>query len=271
MSIIGIDIGSSTTKIIEYSKNKIINKDIISNKDEEQILEEFLNKNNIKVEQIEKIVVTGISADKLKNNKYNIPTTIVEEFKAIAKGGQYLTSKNEILVASIGTGTAFIKVNKNGIKHLGGTGVGAGTLTNLCKRFCQTSSFEDIIKLSKQGDLAKIDLRIGDKTTEKIDTLPYDLTLANFGNLSKDATNADIALGILNMVFEVIGMMAAFAIKNDTLKEVVLIGNITTIPSVKRILKKIEETQKITFIIPENAEFGVIIGAINSIKTKKIQ
>jgi len=67
------------------------------------------------------------------------------------------------------------------------------------------------------------------------------------------------------MIFEVIGMMAAFAIKNDTIKEVVLIGNITVIPSVKRILKKIEETQNITFIVPENAEFGVVIGAIKRI------
>ena len=156
-------------------------------------------------------------------------------------------------------------LTKNEIKHIGGTGVGAGTLTNLCNKFCNANSFEDIIELSKQGDLSKIDLRIGDKTTEKIDTLPYDLTLSNFGNLSKEATNADIALGILNMIFEVIGMMAAFAIKNDTIKEVILIGNITVIPSVKRILKKIEETQNITFIVPENAEFGVVIGAIKSI------
>ena len=265
MSVIGIDIGSSTTKIIEYAEDKIINKDIVTNKDVEQTLEEFLNRNNINTKQIEKIVVTGIGADKLKNNKYNIPIDVVEEFKAIAAGGLYLSDKKEALIVSIGTGTAFVRANKNEIKHIGGTGVGAGTLTNLCNKFCNANSFEDIIELSKQGDLSKIDLRIGDRTTEKIDTLPYDLTLANFGNLSKEATNADIALGILNMIFEVIGMMAAFAIKNDTIKEVVLIGNITVIPSVKRILKKIEETQNITFIVPENAEFGVVIGAIKRI------
>lgn len=265
MSIIGIDIGSSTTKIIEYAEDKIINKDIILNKDVEEILEEFLNKNNIKAEKIERIIVTGIGANKLENNKYNIPIDIVEEFKAIAAGGLYLADKKEAVIVSIGTGTAFIKVNQNEIKHLGGTGVGAGTLTNLCNKLCETNSFEDIIELSKKGDLSKIDLRIGDKTTEEIDTLPHDLTLANFGKFSKDATNADIALGILNMVFEVIGMMAAFAVKNDKIKEVILIGNITVIPSLKRILKKIEEIQDIKFIVPENAEFGVVIGAIKSI------
>jgi len=39
MSVIGIDIGSSTTKIIEYAEDKIINKDIVTNKDVEQTLE----------------------------------------------------------------------------------------------------------------------------------------------------------------------------------------------------------------------------------------
>lgn len=265
MSIIGIDIGSSTTKIIEYSEDRIINKDIVANKNVDKILEEFLDSNNIDINKVEKIVLTGISAENLKSNKYNIPIKTVEEFKAIANGGLYLSDKKEALIVSIGTGTAFVKATMNEIKHIGGTGVGAGTLTNLCNKFCDTNSFQEIIELSKQGDLSKIDLRIGDKTTEKIDTLPHDLTLANFGNLSKEATNADIALGILNMIFEVIGMMAAFAIKNDTIKEVVLIGNITVIPSVKRILKKIEETQNIKFIVPENSEFGVVIGAITSL------
>lgn len=64
------------------------------------------------------------------------------------------------------------------------------------------------------------------------------------------------------MVFEVIGMMAAFATKNDTINEIVLIGNIVTIPNVSKILEKIEKTQKIKFIIPENAQYGVLIGAI---------
>ena len=67
------------------------------------------------------------------------------------------------------------------------------------------------------------------------------------------------------MIFEVIGMMAAFAIINDTIKDVVLIGNITVIPTVKKILRKIEKTQKIKFIIPENAQYGVVIGAIKTV------
>ena len=91
-----------------------------------------------------------------------------------------------------------------------------------------------------------------------------DLTLSNFGKLEKDVKKEDLILGIINMIFEVIGMMAAFSLKNDTIKEVVLIGNIVTIPRVKEILKKIEKLHNISFIIPKNAEFGVALGAINA-------
>ena len=41
-----------------------------------------------------------------------------------------------------------------------------------------------------------------------------------------------------------------------------LIGNVVTIPRVKEILEKIEITQGIKFIIPENPEYIVAIGAI---------
>ncbi len=121
LSIIGIDIGSSTTKIIEYKNDKIINKDIFINENVEQIIDKFITKNNVKMENVESIVVTGIGADKLKNNKYNIPIKKVEEFKAIGVGGLYLTNKNEALIVSIGTGTAFVRANKNKIEHIGGT------------------------------------------------------------------------------------------------------------------------------------------------------
>ncbi len=268
MLIIAIDIGTTTTKIIEY-KNRIINKEIVQNKNPEKALKDFINKYKIKKENIESIVLTGIGADKIKLTDLNVPIKIVEEFKAIAAGGLSLCKKEEALVVSIGTGTALIRASKRKIEHLGGTGVGAGTLTNLCNRFAKTNSFDEIVELSQKGNLNKIDLRIKDATNKKIKTLPPDLTLSNFGKLSKDAKKEDIVAGIVNMVFETIGMMAAFSLKNDKIKEVVLIGNIVTIPRVNKILKRIGELQNISFITPKNAEFGVAIGAIKQIKLLK--
>lgn len=261
MSIIGIDIGSSTIKIIEYKNQEIYSKGIFENKEYEKTIDNFINENNIN--EIEKMVLTGINAKEIDVSKYNVPVEVVEEFNAIGVGGLYLAEKERAIIASVGTGTALIRAEKGKeFKHLGGTGVGAGTLTNLCKRFAGTKSFDEILELSKQGDLNNIDLRIADLTDENIKTLPPELTLANFGKLKESASNADIVIGLVNMVFEIIGMMTAFASINDNIKDVILLGNIACIPVVKDVLKKIEKTHGLSFIIPENAQFGVVIGAI---------
>ena len=264
MSIIGIDIGTSTTKIIEYKNNEFINKRIYQNdKTVEENLQEFIKENNIN--DIEIFVLTGIGADKVDLFEYNIPIKKVEEFVAIATGGKSLSGKEEAIVVSVGTGTAIIKVIPNEIKHLGGTGVGAGTLLNMCDRLLGVKTFNDILEMSKKGDLSKIDLRIGDITDKEIDTLPKDLTLANFGKFEIDSQKEDIVLGILNMIFEVIGMMAVFVTQNSNIKDIVVIGNITVIPVVKEIIEKLEKLHKVNFILSDDAEFAVAIGAIKSI------
>lgn len=267
-NIIGIDIGSSTTKIIEYKENEIVNKKITANKDIIKEIDSFLYENKIDIKDIYRFVLTGIGANRIDVSKYNVKTEIIKEFDAIGTGGLYLSGSEKAIVVSIGTGTAFVRADKLNLKHLGGTGVGAGTLTNLCKRFAGTKDFDEILNLSKIGNLDNVDLKIGDITEEKINTLPSDLTLSNFGNLKPSASNSDIILGILNMIFETIGMMAAFSSINDDIKEIVLIGNIVTLPCVKSILKKIENLYDISFIIPNEAQYAVALGAIIKSATK---
>ena len=262
MSIIGIDIGSSTIKIIEYKEGKILAKGIFESKEYEEIINKFITENNIK--EIDKFVVTGINAKKLDVSKFNIPVEYVKEFVAVSTGGLYLSKKEKAIIASVGTGTALIRAEGKELKHLGGTGVGAGTLTNLCYKFAGIKSFDEILELSKQGNLDNIDLRIKDLTDENIKTLPPELTLANFGKLNENASKADVVIGLLNMIFEIIGMMTAFASINDDIKDIVLIGNIANIPVVKDILNKIEKTHNVKFIIPENPQYAVAIGAIQN-------
>lgn len=262
-SILGIDIGSSTTKIIEYKNNRIIDKKIIRHFLSENDLEDFFSKKNIK--EFEKIVVTGIGASKVDLEKYNIPVIKIEEFDAISKGGLYLSNKEEALVVSVGTGTALIQANKEKSKHIGGTGIGAGTLFNFCDRFLDINNFDEIYELSKKGNIEKIDLRIGDITEKEIDTLPKNLTLSNFGKFDKNAKKEDILIGFINMIFEVIGMMATFATINSDIKDIVLIGNITVLPVVKEILKKIENTHNVKFSVYDDAEYAVALGAVRCV------
>lgn len=113
MSIIGIDIGSSTIKIVEYKNEQICSKQISESKEYEKTINNFINENNIK--EIKKIVLTGINANKLDVSKYNIPVEVVDEFTAIGTGGLYLSQKEKAIIASVGTGTALIRAERKRI------------------------------------------------------------------------------------------------------------------------------------------------------------
>lgn len=121
MHTICADLGSTITKIIEVDeKNKIINKNIYQKENPEKLLKEFIEKNNINPENIETIVTTGVGI--LEKQKFlKIPVIHIDEFKAIGLGGLTASGKSNVIVASIGTGTAFIKANNNEMKHLGGS------------------------------------------------------------------------------------------------------------------------------------------------------
>ena len=87
------------------------------------------------------------------------------------------------------------------------------------------------------------------------------MTAANFGNVSDIATKGDIAAGIMNLVFETVGMVSIFAARSCGVKDIVLTGNLTRL---KRCKEKFEEFNTmgygVNFIIPERAQFATVIG-----------
>lgn len=121
MHTICADLGSTTTKIIEVDENnKIINKNIYQKEEPKKLLKNFIESNNVKTESIEAIIITGVGT--IEEQEFlKIPVLYVDEFKAIGLGGLTASNKENAIIASIGTGTAFIRANKNEIKHLGGS------------------------------------------------------------------------------------------------------------------------------------------------------
>lgn len=121
MHIICADIGSTTTKIIEVDEEiKIINKKIYQKEEPEKLLKDFIKNNNIEPQNIETIIITGVGTIK-KQEILEIPVKYIDEFKAIGLGGLKASNKETVIVASVGTGTAFIKASNNKIEHLGGS------------------------------------------------------------------------------------------------------------------------------------------------------
>jgi len=264
--ILGIDVGGSTTKIVGYNEKKELI-GMLQVKASDQItslygaIGNLTSKHSISLDIVDKIIITGVGASFVSGDIYGIPTFKVDEFKAVGSGGLALSGKEEAIVVSMGTGTAYVRASKDGIKHIGGSGVGGGTLIGLAGKLLKEDNFDMINELAKTGDLLKVDLTIKDISKDIIPSLPPEATASNFGSIKSLATAGDLALGLINMVFQTIGMLAVFACMNDTIKEVVLVGSLTEIPQAKQIFGMIKDLYNINFLIPEDAIFATAIGA----------
>lgn len=265
--IIGIDVGGSTTKIVGYRKDRsllgvqrVVAKDPVTSV--YGALGRFISENRLQLSEVEHIVLTGVGASHFDGDLYGIPTTKAVEFQAIGRGGLELSGKEHALVVSLGTGTAFVEASRSaGSRHIGGSGVGGGTLIGLCGRLAQTSSFDTVLQMAHKGDLHKVDLTIGDISTRDVGNMNADVTAANFGKLADDAAPEDLVAGVVNMVFQTIGMLAVFALRSSETRDVILTGTLTVMPEIRDVFRALEELHPVNFILPENAVFGTAIGA----------
>lgn len=264
--IIGIDIGGSTTKIIGFDNKQMFSPMIVKAADPISSVYgafgKFLSINKLKLDNIERIMVTGVGSSFITDNLFNIPTGKVDEFRAIGMGGLFISKLEKAIIVSMGTGTALVTADNTGVRHIGGTGVGGGTLLGLSNRMLNVRSFDDLIETAQGGNLANIDLTIGDISTETaVGSLPPETTASNFGKISDLATKADLALGIINLVFQTIGMISVFATRIDNIKDVVLTGNLTNVPQTRNIFDQLGVIFGVNFHIPEHAEYATAAGA----------
>ena len=262
--IIGIDIGGSTTKIVGFDKGAIFSPLLVKATDPIASVYgafgKFLNTNGLELSDIERIMVTGVGSSYITAKLYDIPTGMVDEFRAIGMGGLFLSNLSNALIISMGTGTALVKADQKGVRHIGGTGVGGGTLLGLSNRMLNVRNFNDLIETANGGNLDHIDLSIGD-LSHCVVGLPSESTASNFGKLSDLASNADIGLGIINLVFQTIGMISVFAARIDQTKDIVLTGNLTNVPQSHEIFSELGKLFDVNFITPVNAEFATAAGA----------
>lgn len=269
--VIGIDVGGSTTKIVGFDRTdgekRLINPLFVRATDPITALYgafgKFTDINGIELSDIDIVKVTGVGSSTITKPIYGLKCEHVSEFDCIGLGGLYLSGLSEAIIVSLGTGTALIHA-KSGceVEYLGGTGVGGGTLVGLSKRMLGMDDIQHIQELAEDGDLDKIDWRIGNISKRDIlPGAPDKMTASNFGNISDIATKSDIALGIINMVFETIAMVAMFAARTYKLTDIVLTGNLTTLKKAPELFTSLNSMFNLNFIIPENAQFGTVIGA----------
>jgi Pantothenate kinase, acetyl-CoA regulated len=263
--VIGIDIGGSTTKIVGFDGKTMISPFLVRANDPVASVYgafgKFLNINSLNIDDIERIMITGVGSSFVNNRLFGIPTGKVDEFMAIGMGGLFLSNLKKAIIVSMGTGTALVKAENNTAVHLGGTGVGGGTLLGLSNRMLNVRHFEELIETAAGGDLSNVDLTIGDISKEALENLPSETTASNFGKISDLVTKADLAMGIINLVFQTIGMIAVFNTRIDNIRDVVLTGNLTNVPQSQNIFEQLSVMYDVNFQTPQNAEYATAAGA----------
>lgn len=263
--IIGIDVGGSTTKIVGFDNGKLISPLFVKASDQIASVYgafgKFTDTNCISLGDVDKVKMTGVGSTFLADELYGIEAEHVSEFECVGKGGLYLSGLEKAIIVSMGTGTSIVYASDDGcIEYMGGTGVGGGTIVGLSKKLLGISDINNLIDLAAEGSLSNIDLTIADITKQDIG-LESHMTAANFGKVSDVATKGDLALGLINMVFESVGMLAVFAARSKGIKDVILTGNLARLPQAKGITETFSTLFGLNFVIPENAEFATAIGA----------
>ena len=263
---IGIDIGSSTTKIVAFEKERMLEPMAVRADNQMTSLYgafgSYLYANNLELSDVDGVYITGMGSKQVDKPVYGCPTYKVDEFQATGTGGYYLTDKKEVIVVSMGTGSFYVKVTETEMKHLGGVGLGGGTICGLSAVALNTDDIHEIAALSRRGDVAQIDLRIGDLAKEKLPGLNLDVTASNFAKADAQSNPEDVAAGIVHMVIENICQTGILASAQTGIKDYILIGGLTKFFECQKIIEAFKSLWDVEITIPKYSDYATAIGAV---------
>jgi type II pantothenate kinase len=263
--IMGIDVGISTTKIVGLRDGRVLSPIRITAADQVTSLYgafgKYLHDNQVSLQDVEHVMLTGVGAAYINEPVYGIPTQHVDEFVADGLGARFESGLTKAIVVSMGTGTSFVQCEGDCIRHIGGIGIGGGTLQGLARVMLNTRDPKQIQSLAMKGDIRNINLRIGDISTHPLPGLPMEATASLFSKAQYNASQEDLALGVITMVLQTIGSAAILSSLNSGIKDFVLIGNLTLVPQCKDVYPMLEKLYDVHFHIPKYAEFCTAIGA----------
>lgn len=268
--------GGSTTKIVGLNGDKILSPIFITAADPITSLfgafGKYVYDNGFKLSDIDHVMLTGVGSSGVTTPIYGLPTCKVDEFLADGLGARFDSGLDHLTVVSMGTGTTLVSVDGDEIKHLGGIGIGGGTLQGLAHLLLNTTNFKEIVEMAAQGDITHINLQIKDICRNALEGLPMHATASIFGK-AKDTnpSHADIAQGLICMVLESIGSAAVLSCLNSKVRNFVLIGNMTRLPECQVVFPRIEEIYNVKFHIPAHAGYCTALGAALAFKTGKYE
>jgi len=263
--VIGIDVGISTTKIVGVKNGVVVSPIRITAVDPITSLYgafgKYLYDNKIELSDVDQVMLTGVGSAYINKPIYGLPTQKADEFECDGLGAKFESKLDKAIVVSMGTGTTFVGYDGDKMEHIGGIGIGGGTLAGLSRMLLQTGDIKEVAALAMKGNIKNMNLLIGDISTSPLPGLPLTATASLLGKAPNNASREDIAEGLICMVLQSIGSAAILSSLNSGIRDFVMIGNLTLLPQCKEVFPPMEKLYKVHFNFPKYAEFCTAIGA----------
>lgn len=227
--------------------------------DADRLLRQTLHFNRKTLADVDSVALTGGDARRVGKRLLGKPVRAFNELSCIAKGAFFLSKKRKAVAVSCGTGTAIVYYDGDRMEHLGGTGVGGGTLEGLGK-WLLSEKVENLERLALSSRQT-LDLTVGNIVGGGIGRVPAEATASNFGNTEGTPSRGALAKSLLHLVAETIATTASLASEKTGCDELVFIGRVA---KNKVFRERLAFTAKVfgkRCFFPENGEFATALGA----------
>jgi type II pantothenate kinase len=264
---LAIDFGASNTDAIARHADGTLQRWTIpsaGNVTEARILA-VLQAGKIAAESLRALAVTGGDRSQLGETFQGITIRSVPEVEAIGRGGLAMAKLEQAAIVSAGSGTAVIAAGPAGFGHISGTGVGGGTLLGLARMLIGSADAPVIDALARAGNHTVVNLTIGEIIGEAIGSLPPDTTAVNFGRLARQPLSpnrADLAAGIVNLVGQVIAVVAINAARSRNLERIVVVGHLADLASIRTTILQVGSFYGAPIDIPAGGGYATAMGAL---------
>ncbi|MDX2499685.1 MAG: hypothetical protein QNL14_04165 [Deltaproteobacteria bacterium] len=254
---IGIDRGASFTDFAVIESGSLAETLSIEKRDWQSITDTY--KRMTDRYHNHRTVFTGSFAGMPDSMKKEVQ--IIPEIDAIGFGGSTLANFSECVVVSIGTGTAIVHFSKQGARHVGGTGMGGGTIKGLSSVICDLDDPLQIEAQALKGNPSKINLTIADLGYESLSFLDPEMTASNFAHI-KSRKSEDMAAGILRLVGETVGIIASICARESKCQDrIVIVGKVANSHFIRHTIDLVGQLYGTKFTFPDNPGYATAYGA----------
>lgn len=265
-AVVAVDFGASNTDVVLRTGHAMRRWNLPTRgQPDEQRLREVLLAGEVAPTDVAWIAVTGGNRERLPDAIDERPLYKIDEVRAIGRGGLALASVDRAIVTSAGSGTAVISAGPDGFRHVTGSGVGGGTLVGLGRMLLGVTDPITLDRLALEGSPTGLNLTIGEILGGAIGTLPSDTTAVNFGRVARhpvEASPADTAAALVNMVGQVIAIIAINAAHATQNSNIVIVGHLSDLPSIRETFRLVGQFYGATLQVPEFGGYATATGAL---------